>query len=671
LKKDAVPAEFSHLFDREKIPWDRILVDTEKRMKKGMNDFEAFTDATIVIAKRECKKKKPNPNVLVLALEACLDRGKFKEVLTISSCSDHPEVLGLRAIALSTISDYDGIQETLDKLETAIDEESASVEDKLRLLSSRIFLGAAKRDEAVIAPIIELDSILDSNPEQAENPLPEVTYALYVTGVLFSTVGELERALNVAMFLETVAHANDRRPVLILSENLRGRLASMQGQFREAIIHFKRIEKVSREIASEVGLGVSLNNLGSLALNAIQLEKAFDYLKEATQYLQMDAHRIHVLTNMGEILTLLHKYEESKEIMLEAIKLNHETGVEIIEPYTWMVILLSRSGDLDNVRDYLKKAKEITKITKSPKDTASYYHAKGVLEATEKKTSTSIKSLTKAMEISKENNLIEWLIRSKLAIVRTYLGAFNRSGKEEHLANSTYHLDDLIQISKEQELHSLRAEVLLLRSEIRMHGGNRKEAEDDLERVAGLAVFLDNMRLEKVAKDRMRALMETPSDSTIIEEADIDRSMDRVEGFHPAGEPKDVPAPKIHVLIALNRQSGLPEFVHHFDDSLEMDSSLLSGFVSAITSFSGEMMGSGMIRSINQEGFTLMMEHTPSRIVTLVASEETFDVRYKLHQFAQLFSETFPASYDSVVTSEYSAASELVLDIFSSLTTTA
>ncbi|MHA1907530.1 MAG: hypothetical protein ACW98Y_09575 [Candidatus Thorarchaeota archaeon] len=74
-----------------------------------------------------------------------------------------------------------------------------------------------------------------------------------------------------------------------------------------------------------------------------------------------------------------------------------------------------------------------------------------------------------------------------------------------------------------------------------------------------------------------------------------------------------------------------------------------------------------MIHSINQEGFTLMIEHTQSRIVTLVASEETFDVRYKLHQFAQLFTETFPASYDSVVTSEYSAAAELVTEIFSSI----
>ncbi len=98
-----------------------------------------------------------------------------------------------------------------------------------------------------------------------------------------------------------------------------------------------------------------------------------------------------------------------------------------------------------------------------------------------------------------------------------------------------------------------------------------------------------------------------------------------------------------------------------------MDSSILSGFVSAITSFSGEMMGgSGLIRSISQEGFTLMMEHTDSRIVTLIASQETFDIRYMLRGFAEAYEETFPASYDSVVTGEYSAANELVTSIFNS-----
>ncbi|MDF1539061.1 MAG: hypothetical protein P1Q69_09165 [Candidatus Thorarchaeota archaeon] len=665
MKKDAVPKEFAHLLNRESIPWGKILTDTETRMNGEVQAFEAFTDAAIALAKRECKKKKPNSDVLILGLEACIDRGKFAQGLALSDCSDDVAVLSMRAIALSTISDADGIGEILNKLETVINDNS-SLEERIRLISTRILLGALKKDEGVIASIIELDSLLESNPNQLESPIPEAVYAMYVTGVLFCHVGELERALNVALFLETAAHTNDRQTVLILSENLRGRISSQQGHFHEAEIHYKRILRISRGIASRVGLGIALNNLGSLMLNAIRLEDALEYLQEAMQYLEMDAHRVFVLANMGEITTLLGRHEESIEFMSEAVKLNHDTGVEIIEPYTWMVILLTRTGNLEGVGEYLEKAKRLSSASDSPKDKAAYYHAKGVFEGAGKKTSASIKSLSRAMKIAKDNNLFEWLIRSILAIVRTYLGAFSRSKKEEYLVNSAYHLDNLIQIAKEQEMNSLRAEALLLRSEIRIHGGDTLGAEDDLERIAGLAAFLENERLESTAKQRLKSLSK-PTDLPSSPDSVIDVNMDRVEGFHPVREMQDVPSPEVHALIALGRASGLPEFVHYFDEKLEMDSSILSGFISAITSFSGELMGgSGLIRSISQEGFTLMMEHTSSRIVTLIVSQETFDIRYKLHEFAKIYDETFPASYDSVVTSEYSAANELLYSIFSS-----
>jgi len=633
-------------------------------MKGEVQFFEAFTESAISIAKREIKKKKPKVDVIVLGMESYLNRGCFAEALALSEGSNERDVLSLRAIALSTISDEKGIRNILEKLESEIGD-NPSLKDRMRLTSVRIFLGAAERDEGVIASIIELDSLLESDPKQLEDPIPEAIYALYVTGVLFCHFGELERALNVALFLETVAHANDRRTVLILSENLRGRISGQQGHFKEAEIHYKRILRISREIASKVGKGIALNNLGSLMLNAIRLEDAFDYLKEATEYLEMDAHRVVVLTNMGEITTLLGRYEESMKFMTEAVKLNQDTGVEIIEPYTWMVSFLTRTGKLGGVRKYLAKAKKISIDSKNPKDIAAYYHAKGVLEAAEKKTKTSIKSLTKAMTTAKDNNLFGWLNRSILTIVRIYIGAFNRSGKEDHLIHAAYHLDNLIQIAKEQEMHSLIAEALLLRSEIRIHGGNKAEAEDDLERVAGLAVFLENERLESMAKEHLKALSEPSSSPKSLPDSEIGRNMDRVEGFHPARKMQEVPLPKVHALIAIGRASGLPEFVHYCDEKLEMDSSILSGFISAITSFSGEMMGgSGLLRSISQEGFTLMMEHTGTRIVTLVASQETFEIRYKLHEFAKTYEETFPASYDSVITSEYSAANELVSSIF-------
>lgn len=663
MKVPEIPPEFSHLRNSESIPWLRILADANKEIQKGMSQFEAFTNSAIRLARKERKKKNPDLEILTLGMEAFIARGQFEEGVALTEGIDAFRILTLRAIALFTISDSSKIGEIRAQVELLIDEKPSLLE-KVRLLSVRVLSGAAARDENVIADVIEFDALLEAHSELLQTPIPEVLFTIYVIGVLFSQIGENERALKTALVLERVGHLSKRQTVLILSENLLGRIANRQGEFHEAEVHYKRVLQISKSLGHRLGLGIALNNLGSLMLNSLQLEDAFEYLHQANELFESDAHRIVYLTNLGEITSLLGDLERSREYMQQALALDQKTGVGIIEPYTWMVVLLTRTREFQSASHYLEKAKEIAESSRNPKDKAAYYHAKGVLEGAEEKVSKAIKSLTNALRIAKEHSLLEWLIRPLLDIVRIYLIAFRTEEEKEYLANAAYHLDNLIQIAKEQKLHSLTAESLLLRSELRSNAGEIDAARDDLERVAGLASFLDNSRLESLVAERKRALADRGSEITSLGYSEIDRSLDRVAGFRPVREHEKIPPPTIHVLIAMSRTSGLPEFVHYFDNALEMDSSILSGFITAITQFAGEMIGSGLIRSINQEGFTLMMEHTQNRILTLIVSDETFDVRFKLNEFAQQYEETFPASKDSIVTSEYLAASELVSSIF-------
>jgi hypothetical protein len=98
-----------------------------------------------------------------------------------------------------------------------------------------------------------------------------------------------------------------------------------------------------------------------------------------------------------------------------------------------------------------------------------------------------------------------------------------------------------------------------------------------------------------------------------------------------------------------------------------MDSTLIGGFISAITAFSNELLGqSGLLRSINHEGFTVMMEHQESWIVTLIADKESFDVRYKLRTFAQNFDKEFGnmEPSDRADSKEFERANGLIEIIF-------
>ena len=137
--------------------------------------------------------------------------------------------------------------------------------------------------------------------------------------------------------------------------------------------------------------------------------------------------------------------------------------------------------------------------------------------------------------------------------------------------------------------------------------------------------------------------MKTASQVLAVEETSVGKSLDRLSGFKPVAEKlRDIPQPTLFSLITIDRRTGLPIFVHHFNEKLEMDSTLVGGFISAITAFSNELLGqSGLLRSINHEGFTVMMEHKENWIITLIADQESFDVRYKLRTFADGFDKEF------------------------------
>ncbi|MHA2262385.1 MAG: tetratricopeptide repeat protein [Candidatus Thorarchaeota archaeon] len=659
-----VPSEFAYLTDRKTIPWDALVKDAEERSGKEVTFYEAFTDLTVELATKECMKESPDPAVIALGLKSCVDRGRIAEALFLSTDSKDIEVLGLRTIALFVLSDTKGLSDVLTVMESAVTDDSPT-SDLVRLSTTRVLKAAAERDTSVIVAVMEFDNLLETHPEQIEDPLIVTLFTLYVVGSLLNQVGQSDRAAKIADTLEGMTKSAGQRPTLALVENLRGNISNYQGEFAKAQVHYETLREISETISSRLGMGMALNNMGTLMLNSLRLEEALGYFEESLTYMDVDTTKLVTLANLGQITTLLGRLSEASDYLKEAVRIEEKAQSGVIEAYAFYAILLAKEGDHKAARKYLEKAKEIADSSEMPMQKAAFLHARGICEAQAGNSDAAIQSLEEALRFSRENQLFEHLVQSKLEIARTHLDAFLISEDPESLASAAYHLDDLIQIAKEQGLQALYAEALLLRSEIRRHGGRSLEAKTDLEKVASVATFLEDERLELEVEKRIAAIAKAVPSSIEIDPAGMKQSLNRVSGFRPVGKLREIPAPVLHALFALNRGSGLPEFVHYFDEKLEVDSSLVGGFVSAISVFSEEMLGdSGLLRSINHEGFTLMMEHTLTRIVTLIANQETFDVRYRLHEFTQRYEENFPASEDSVVTAEYQGASELVDSIF-------
>ncbi len=666
LSRKFVPSEFDSYSEDETIPWDEIVSESDRIQKKGTDSFQAITNTVAKIATKESMKEHPNPRIIAAGIHACLIRGRLAEALFMSTDSKDVEVLALRAIVLFVLSDIQGLREVSDRLNSIINEESPP-SDQVRLSTVRVLLAAAEQDTGVIACVMEFDHLLETYPEQVENPLIETMFTLYVVGTLLREVGQANRASRIVDTLEDMATQKNHRMFLALVENLRGHICNLRGEFDQGEKHYVAFRMISESLGFKLGIAMSLNNLGTLKLNSLLLEEGFDYFRASLELMDMESGRTVALANLGEISVILGRYDDAENYLIEGIRLEEKTHTRVVELYAWYSILLARMNRFQDSLKYLKISEKIASSSEKPMQKAAHLFAKGNYTASQNNYDEAISIYEELLEVSKKEGIFEFLIRAELELAGTHLKAYQKTNSADHLSRAGYHLNDLIQIAKEQGIQALYAEALLARSDMFTIAGQYSEAKDDILQALSIAQLNEDVRLEKEAKTRQK-LMVSYTEISTLEETPVEKALDRLSGFKPAaGKLREIPQPALHTLITIDKRTAMPIFVHHFDEKLKMDSILIGGFISAITAFSNEVLGqSGLLRSINHEGFTVMMEHQEFWIVTLIADVESFDVRYKLRTFTQVFNDEFKDTEvnDSVDANIYHRAKGIVEIIF-------
>ncbi|MBE0525439.1 MAG: tetratricopeptide repeat protein, partial [Candidatus Thorarchaeota archaeon] len=342
MSKNIVPSEFDIYRDEKSIPWDEIVSNVEKSLKKDVDSFQAITNTVTNLATKESMKDNPNPRMIAVGVHACLIRGRLAEALFMSNDSPDIEVLTLRAIVLFVLSDVIGLKDILDSLSEAVTDESPP-SDQVRLSTVKVLLAAAEQDTSVITCVMEFDSLLETYPEQVENPLVETMFTLYVVGTLLKEVGQANRASRIVDTLEDMAQQKNHRMFLALVENLRGHICNMRGEFEQGEKHYIEFRTISESLGFKLGIAMALNNLGTLRLNSLLLEEGLDYFKASLELMDMESGRIVALANLGEISIVLGHFEEAEKYLIEGIRLEEKTKKGVIELYAWYTILLART----------------------------------------------------------------------------------------------------------------------------------------------------------------------------------------------------------------------------------------------------------------------------------------------------------------------------------------
>jgi tetratricopeptide (TPR) repeat protein len=119
------------------------------------------------------------------------------------------------------------------------------------------------------------------------------------------------------------------------------------------------------------------------------------------------------LTNLGELLIIMGRYEEAEKYLTQAIRIDEKVKRGILEPYTWYAVLLTKTSRFPEAMKYLKKAKTMAKSSEKPLEQGAYLYAMGVYDTSQHKFDAAIKHFEKALRTAKENNILELLVHVK------------------------------------------------------------------------------------------------------------------------------------------------------------------------------------------------------------------------------------------------------------------
>jgi len=96
---------------------------------------------------------------------------------------------------------------------------------------------------------------------------------------------------------------------------------------------------------------------------------------------------------------------------------------------------------------------------------------------------------------------------------------------------------------------------------------------------------------------------------------------------------------EIRMILIVN-EAGLPIFVKNFGTAGENEDLLLSGFLTALNSFSSVFSSTpeGHLKVIRHENYSIMVEIYLSYMIAMVCLEDTYEAHQKLHRLVTLLS---------------------------------
>jgi tetratricopeptide (TPR) repeat protein len=419
----------------------------------------------------------------------------------------------------------------------------------------------------------------------------------------------------------------------------------VKGNFEKALKLSRECLKI-KEISTLTRLEI-IDLLSGIYINRGQSERAIRYRKRQAELAHKEGYFEQMIIStygIGVLYRTTGEYELSTKYLKRGLalseKFNSPYGIQASLFY--LILLNLDNNNIEQVKSYLQQLEEYKDQTSSQVFKNLFLLSKALVL----KNSGRIRNLSEAENLLKSftEREIETPIIYRLALVNLceiYLEELKFTNDISIIDEINPLINKIYKIAEKQNAHSWLADSKLLEAKlalIQMNFDKTKQLLIQAQRIAelnGLTTLAlkissehDNL-LEQVNEWKNLKNSNAPL-SERIKLAAFNRVVDRMQGKSET-EPVII-KPAIPVLLLIIGQGGFPLFSYQFEKVYEFEEDLLSGFLAAFNTFSGEVFSKGLDR-VKFGEYMMLMQTVDEFSACYLFKGQTYNAKKKLSLF--------------------------------------
>ncbi len=517
----------------------------------------------------------------------------------------------------------------------------------LNMANSSIIIGDLGKSSKLLETSEEIYKLLSIGPEAK---LEIDAYTAYIKGFLSFYQGHEKDSLKYFQkSLELRENIGNKRDIAESLLGLSNFYRLVEVDLDKAFYYIEQCLKIANQIKYQRLLAKANVYLGHIYHVKGELEKSLSHNKSALAYFEKTndlSSYLGTMNNMAGVYRAQGNLDEAVELLTKCIDFSEplKNNWMKVGYHVTMVEVLLIKGDINKAKEHLERVKQLRDIEKTPYINRDYKYTEALI----------LKKSPRIQHRAKAENLFRSLIEDKdvvfdikieglIQLCDLLIDELKITGEKEILEEIQPLINQLLNLTEKSHSYWYYAETYVLQAELALLTLDIKNARQLLTKAQNIAEsygfdplvrkissehddLLQKLDLWENLKESESSLSDRLKLSNIDDQINI---MIQKRRNGPSEIKEEDP-----IMILLISEGGTPTFSNLFADTFMVEDDLISGFLSAFNTFSGELFSEGLDRASFGE-FTLIMKPISRFLACYIFKGQSFFAQKRLEHFIE------------------------------------